>query len=589
MSIDLEYAIKKDIRNNPVVRELDARAEARVPRGSSLLAGLSWSACCSSRLAALRDVRYGYSIEELRDELASEETVNRQLRPELETLRASAADRERAPARTRPRRADRRRHGRHRTRTLVRSAAGVVAARSLRPNERVHVEARGSPRASSAAVRSRPVALAEDRPDAGVRSALGGGRSSAASLVVLACLAVLGGRHRGAAGVICRSFQHDELVAKARQQQQQTCSARGRCAATSSIATARCWPTRSSASRSSPTRSMVKDAGKDVPRTSAPRSATAPPKERQELRDKLSPAQYALIATIRRSRAVSPEQVSRVARARSCRHRDCSSDSRRYYPRYDLGGACARIRRSRQQGPGRRRVHLRQARPRRRRAALRAGGRQTAAARDRASSGRRSAGATLELTIDLQPAVHRRARAQGGRRGASARRRHGHHHGSADRRDSRAGELSDVQSQRRRRVRTTTTAATARRRTSTSQDRRSRSSRRRRRSRKASSRRRISSTPVPAHHVPGAQAIDERTAQLRRDVVRGRIVKSSNVGAIKIGLRTGAERSARYVHRFGFGAGACTGLRRAEPRHSGTRRIVMKAGWRRCRWATRSA
>jgi cell division protein FtsI (penicillin-binding protein 3) len=31
------------------------------------------------------------------------------------------------------------------------------------------------------------------------------------------------------------------------------------------------------------------------------------------------------------------------------------------------------------------------------------------------------------------------------------------------------------------------------------------------------------------------------------------IVKSSNVGAIKIGLRTGVERLSRYVHRFGFG------------------------------------
>ncbi len=31
------------------------------------------------------------------------------------------------------------------------------------------------------------------------------------------------------------------------------------------------------------------------------------------------------------------------------------------------------------------------------------------------------------------------------------------------------------------------------------------------------------------------------------------IVKSSNVGAIKVGLRVGAERMGRYVRRFGFG------------------------------------
>jgi stage V sporulation protein D (sporulation-specific penicillin-binding protein) len=31
------------------------------------------------------------------------------------------------------------------------------------------------------------------------------------------------------------------------------------------------------------------------------------------------------------------------------------------------------------------------------------------------------------------------------------------------------------------------------------------------------------------------------------------IVESSNVGAVKIGLRVGAERMARYIQRFGFG------------------------------------
>src|SRR4029453_16121673 len=31
------------------------------------------------------------------------------------------------------------------------------------------------------------------------------------------------------------------------------------------------------------------------------------------------------------------------------------------------------------------------------------------------------------------------------------------------------------------------------------------------------------------------------------------IVKSSNVGAIKIGLRLGPERLGRYINRFGFG------------------------------------
>ena len=45
------------------------------------------------------------------------------------------------------------------------------------------------------------------------------------------------------------------------------------------------------------------------------------------------------------------------------------------------------------------------------------------------------------------------------------------------------------------------------------------------------------------------------------------IVKSSNVGAIKIGLKLGAERLSEYVRRFGFGAAGVAGLSRREPGH----------------------
>ena len=43
------------------------------------------------------------------------------------------------------------------------------------------------------------------------------------------------------------------------------------------------------------------------------------------------------------------------------------------------------------------------------------------------------------------------------------------------------------------------------------------------------------------------------------------IVKSSNVGAIKVGLRLGPERLTRYVSRFGFGQTLVAGLPRREP------------------------
>ena len=45
------------------------------------------------------------------------------------------------------------------------------------------------------------------------------------------------------------------------------------------------------------------------------------------------------------------------------------------------------------------------------------------------------------------------------------------------------------------------------------------------------------------------------------------IVKSSNVGAIKIGFKVGTERLSRYVARFGFGQPVVAGLSRREPGH----------------------
>ena len=45
------------------------------------------------------------------------------------------------------------------------------------------------------------------------------------------------------------------------------------------------------------------------------------------------------------------------------------------------------------------------------------------------------------------------------------------------------------------------------------------------------------------------------------------IVKSSNVGAIKVGLKLGPERLGLYVNRFGFGKRRLAGLSGREPRH----------------------
>jgi cell division protein FtsB len=95
MSIDLEYAIKSDIRNNPVLRETDGR-ERREFRRIVLLASLAVGFVLFSAWQHFETLRYGYSIEQLRQDRQYEETVNRQLRLNIETLRAPQKLEERA-------------------------------------------------------------------------------------------------------------------------------------------------------------------------------------------------------------------------------------------------------------------------------------------------------------------------------------------------------------------------------------------------------------------------------------------------------------------------------------------------------------
>ena len=87
MSIDPEYAIKSDIRNNPVIRETDGR-ERREFRRVVLLASLAVGLVLFSAWQHFETLRYGYSIEQLRQHREHEQTVNRQLLLNIETLRA---------------------------------------------------------------------------------------------------------------------------------------------------------------------------------------------------------------------------------------------------------------------------------------------------------------------------------------------------------------------------------------------------------------------------------------------------------------------------------------------------------------------
>jgi hypothetical protein len=85
MSIDLEYAIKQDVRNNPVVREVD-RAQKR-----EFLHTLGWAALAVAMavfaLAPLKSrSTNGRQIEAVKDDLAREIAAQREYRLELETL-----------------------------------------------------------------------------------------------------------------------------------------------------------------------------------------------------------------------------------------------------------------------------------------------------------------------------------------------------------------------------------------------------------------------------------------------------------------------------------------------------------------------
>jgi cell division protein FtsL len=90
MSIDVEYAIKKDIRNNPVVREIDAaqrREFLRTLTDFALIVGMLLFAAYQHSTITLNN----YRVAQLEKDRAKEEAFNRQLHLELEVYRAPQA------------------------------------------------------------------------------------------------------------------------------------------------------------------------------------------------------------------------------------------------------------------------------------------------------------------------------------------------------------------------------------------------------------------------------------------------------------------------------------------------------------------
>ena len=105
MAEAFEYAIKKDVRNNPIVREVDEARQRELWKSvgiaSFLVLVLLFSAWQHFEL-----LRHGYRVEQMQRERVSEEEAARHLRLEIETLRSpqrieALATRAAAPRRAR--------------------------------------------------------------------------------------------------------------------------------------------------------------------------------------------------------------------------------------------------------------------------------------------------------------------------------------------------------------------------------------------------------------------------------------------------------------------------------------------------------
>ena len=82
-----EYAIKKDVRNNPIVREVD-EARQRELWKSVGVAGFLVLVLLFSAWQHFELLRHGYQTEELQRQRAAEEETGRRLRLEIETLKS---------------------------------------------------------------------------------------------------------------------------------------------------------------------------------------------------------------------------------------------------------------------------------------------------------------------------------------------------------------------------------------------------------------------------------------------------------------------------------------------------------------------
>jgi cell division protein FtsL len=82
-----EWAIKKDVRNNPIVREVDRDRHREMWRTASIGAFLVM-VLLFSIWQHVELLRFGYRMEQMQQQRADEAEVSRRLRLEIEALRA---------------------------------------------------------------------------------------------------------------------------------------------------------------------------------------------------------------------------------------------------------------------------------------------------------------------------------------------------------------------------------------------------------------------------------------------------------------------------------------------------------------------
>ena len=82
-----EYAIKKDVRNNPIVREVDEARQRELWKSGGVAALLVLMVLVTA-WQHFELLRHGYKVDEMQREKAQQEEIGRQYRLEIETLRS---------------------------------------------------------------------------------------------------------------------------------------------------------------------------------------------------------------------------------------------------------------------------------------------------------------------------------------------------------------------------------------------------------------------------------------------------------------------------------------------------------------------